>query len=116
VPSKKVMVTQYECAKCKYKWINWRNGKEGPKPKRCAKCKKWDWDEGYKSRTEKQLTRCLIEMEEDDTRYSEIDNIVYEIPTDICTTFLTVYPRPTVEELKSSVISNVVIPSSKCFV
>jgi hypothetical protein len=101
MPSRKVMATEYQCAKCGYRWINRRNGKEGSKPKRCAKCKKWDWDEGYKSRTEKQLTRCLIKIEEDDTRYSEIDDTIYEIPTDICTTFLTVYPRPTVEELRS---------------
>jgi hypothetical protein len=95
------MVTVYECAKCSYQWTNWKNGKEGSKPKRCANCKKWDWDEGYKSRTEKQLTRNLIKIEEDDTRHSEIDGTVYEIPTDICTTFLCISPRPTLEELRN---------------
>jgi len=42
-------------AKCGYKWINRINGKEGPKPKRCAKCKKWDWEEGYLSPLEKRI-------------------------------------------------------------
>ena len=101
MPSRKVMATEYQCAKCGYRWTNRRNGTEGPKPKRCSRCKKWDWDEGYKSRSEKELTRSLIKIEEDDTRHSEIDGTVYEIPTDICTTFLCISPRPTEEELRS---------------
>ena len=44
------------------KWINRVNGKEGSKPRRCAKCKKWDW-EGYLS-FEKQLRRDLLKIEE----------------------------------------------------
>jgi len=95
------MVTEYQCAKCSHRWINRRNGKEGPKPERCAKCKKWDWDEGYIPRVEKQLRRDLLKTEEDKTRHSEIDGTVFEIPTEICTTFLSIYPRPTEKELRS---------------
>src|SRR5215831_18613035 len=41
MPCRKIEVTEYQCAKCSYKWINWIKGKEGPKPKRCSNCKRW---------------------------------------------------------------------------
>lgn len=40
----RVEVNEYTCLLCDYKWINRRNGKDGPIPKRCAKCKKLDWN------------------------------------------------------------------------
>ena len=97
----KIEVTEYQCAKCSYKWINWINGKEGSKPKRCAKCKRWDWEEGYLSRIEKQLRRDLLEIEENQIKHSTLldGTGFYSISTDICATFLNVYPRPTVKEL-----------------
>ena len=83
MPCHKIIVTEYQCAKCSYRWINWIDGKEGPKPKRCAKCKRWDWDEGYLSRIEKQLRRDLLKIEESEIKYSTIDYTgLYSIPTD----------------------------------
>jgi hypothetical protein len=100
VPCRKVEVTEYECAKCKYRWINRINGKEGPKSKRCPKCKKWDWDEGHLSRFEKRLRRDLLKIEVNEIRFPAMEGTeLYSIPTDICATFLSLFPRPTVEEL-----------------
>ena len=102
VPSHKVEVTEYECAKYGHKWINRINGKEGSMPRRCAECKKWDWDEGKLSRNEKRLRRDLLKMEVNEIEYRKIDGTgLYPIPTDICATFLSISPRPTEEELKT---------------
>src|ERR687888_2523409 len=43
----RVEVNEYTCELCGYKWINRVNGKEGPVPKRCAKCKHRHWEKGY---------------------------------------------------------------------
>jgi hypothetical protein len=100
MPCRKVEVTEYECAKCSYKWINWINGIEGQTPKRCAKCKRWDWDEGKLSRIEKRLRREILKIEVNEIRFPGIGGTeLYSIPTDICATFLSLYPRPTVREL-----------------
>jgi predicted nucleic-acid-binding Zn-ribbon protein len=91
----------FECPKCSYKWINWINGKEGSKHKRCAKCKRWDWEEGYLSLPEKNLRRDLLEIEENEINHPTVQGTdFYSIPTDICATFLSIYPRPTEKELR----------------
>jgi hypothetical protein len=102
MPSRKVEVIEYECAKCSYKWINRINGKESPKPKRCAECKRWDWEEGYLSRIQKQLRRDLLKIEDNQIKYPTFfgDTAFISIPADICATFLSVYPRPTEHELR----------------
>ena len=71
---------------------------DGPKPTRCAKCKRWDWDEGYLSHAEKQLRRGILQIESTPTRHG---NLLPSITTDICATFLSLYPRPTLEELET---------------
>jgi hypothetical protein len=43
MPTLRIETIEYECAHCGYKWINRVNGKEGPVPKRCAKCKSPYW-------------------------------------------------------------------------
>jgi len=98
-----VEVTEYECIKCCYKWISRINGNEGPKPTRCPKCKRWDWDEGRLSRIEKRLRRDLLKIEYNEIKYTTAygDTGFSSIPTDICATFLNVTPRATVEELKT---------------
>lgn len=102
MPFRLIQVTEYECAKCGYNWINRINGKEGRKPKRCARCKKWDWEEGYLSRLEKPIRRDILEVEDNPIRYSTLEGTgLYSIPTDLCATFLSIYPRPTLEELRS---------------
>jgi hypothetical protein len=40
----RIEVNEYECLLCGYKWINRVNGKDGPIPERCAKCKKYGWN------------------------------------------------------------------------
>lgn len=101
--SRKVEVTEYECIKCSYKWISRINGNEGPKPKRCPKCKRWDWDEGRLSRIEKRLRRDLLKIEYSEIKYTTAygDTGFSSIPTDICATFLNITPRAAVEELKT---------------
>jgi hypothetical protein len=73
MPFHKIEVTEYECAKCSYKWINWINGNEGPKPRRCAKCKRWDWEEGYLSHIEKELRRDLLKIEENEINHPTVE-------------------------------------------
>jgi predicted Zn-ribbon and HTH transcriptional regulator len=41
-----IRIKEYECAKCGYKWIDRINGKDGPIPERCAKCKRVNWNGG----------------------------------------------------------------------
>ena len=47
MPVHKIEVSEYGCAHCGYKWINRVNGKDGPMPQRCAKCKRPNWNTGY---------------------------------------------------------------------
>jgi hypothetical protein len=102
MPSHKVEVIEYECAKCSHKWINWTNGKEGPKPKRCSRCKRSNWEEGYLSRIEKRLRLDLLKIEYSKIKYPTWigDSGFCSIPTDICATFLGIFPRPTEKELR----------------
>lgn len=41
-----IQVNEYRCQLCGYRWINRVNGKDGPIPKKCAKCKHQDWNKG----------------------------------------------------------------------
>jgi hypothetical protein len=83
MPIHKIEVLEYECAKCGYKWINRYNGKDGPKPKRCAKCKHKFWEQGLMSEQEKSWRRQLIKW-----HY-----------TPNCMEFLNTVPRPTIKEI-----------------
>jgi hypothetical protein len=107
MPCHKIEVTEYECAKCGYKWINRINGKDGPRPTRCAKCKNWDWEEGRMTSIEKHLRgnlrRILRRM------YPENYHQPYSVSPDDTTReskilvwrFLNwTSPRPTIEELQ----------------
>jgi hypothetical protein len=57
MPVSKIEVNEYRCIKCGYKWINRVNGKDGPIPKRCAKCKASNWDRDDISPEENGLRR-----------------------------------------------------------
>lgn len=50
MPIRRVEVNEYECIKCSYKWVSRVNGQDRPKPIRCAKCKRIDWNERYDAR------------------------------------------------------------------
>jgi predicted Zn-ribbon and HTH transcriptional regulator len=43
---------EYECDKCGYRWINRINGKDGPIPERCVKCKRSNWNGELEIETE----------------------------------------------------------------
>ena len=103
MPCHKIEVTEYECAKCTYKWINRINGQDGPKPIRCAKCKRWDWEEGYMSTIEKRLRRDLLRIESVETSHPTMfgERGFNIAPADLCASFLSIYPRPTVQELET---------------
>ena len=47
MPIHTIQVSEYQCAKCGYRWINRINGKDGPIPLKCAKCKRIHWNNPY---------------------------------------------------------------------
>lgn len=104
MPIHKIQVLEYECARCGYKWINRINGKDGPIPKNCAKCKRRYWksedqvhedittpaERGLRMRLyrfEGTLNRCLGEGRQ------------YR-PNELCEKFLNVDPKPNIHELQ----------------
>jgi hypothetical protein len=44
MPYRIVETKEYECIRCKYKWINRKNGDEKPAPKYCPSCKSSLWN------------------------------------------------------------------------
>ena len=82
MPIRTIQVSEYECVYCGYKWINRVNGKDGPKPKNCAKCKRFHWngksrEEGYNPITprERSLRVRLYKFEGYLNRtFGEVDN------------------------------------------
>ncbi len=103
MPVHKITIEEYECAKCGYKWVNNRkNGVNGDKPVRCAKCKRWDWDEGCLKPIERRLRYQLLRIEK--TVCTEIYTLFGPknkwTVTDLCIQFFAMYPRPTIDELK----------------
>ena len=57
MPILKIHVNEYECINCGYKCINRVNGKDGPVPKRCPKCKGSNWKRDEITPTENGLRR-----------------------------------------------------------
>lgn len=99
-----IEVTEYTCRRCGYKWINRRNGVDGPIPNRCAKCKKLHWDTPGISPKESGLrrrVRSLKELYENNIRYhsSLSSNVKYDWPDGLIDKFLNLNPRPTIQEL-----------------
>jgi hypothetical protein len=39
-----IEINEYECQRCGYKWTNRVNGKDGPIPRNCGKCKSAAWN------------------------------------------------------------------------
>ncbi len=90
---------------CKYKWINRINGKDGPIPNRCAKCKARNWNEGKITPEENGLRRRLRGMKKLYERVAE-DFLTSDPSISKCwdneltERFLGLCPRPTPEELR----------------
>ncbi len=97
----KVEVIEYECIKCRYKWINRVNGVDGPIPKRCSKCKRLNWNRGSPTPKEIGMRRRIRSLKQiyeyqsivvwrDEIHWSEA----------LIEKFLNLDPRPTIAELK----------------
>ena len=101
----KVEVNEYRCIKCGYKWINRYNGKEGPIPKRCAKCKKRNWDDEKEgiSPEENGLRRRIKGMKklyEYSSSYWNMPSVADYWNSGLSDKFLNLNPRPSVAELR----------------
>jgi hypothetical protein len=105
MPINKIQVSEYECIHCHYKWINRVNGKDGPIPKKCAKCKRMNWNgigegSGYDPITpeERSLRVQLAKYEGQHYLFKGIPGTQYG-PNELCKAFLNLNPRPNVVEL-----------------
>jgi hypothetical protein len=116
MPIQRIEVSEYQCIHCGYKWINRANGKDGPIPKKCARCKRPNWDTGnYMSAKEVGLRRRvqnlyrvyhlsvwrLTNSSLDPSTFSADDYLNREVVTK----FLNLDPRPTIEELRQVLFS-----------
>ena len=59
MPISRIELNEYTCVLCDYKWISRVNGKDGPIPKRCAKCKRQHWNKGEIDGLEKSYRDAL---------------------------------------------------------
>jgi hypothetical protein len=116
MPIQRIEVSEYQCIHCNYKWINRVNGKDGPIPKKCARCKRPNWNTGNNmSPKEVGLRRRVQNL------YSVYHDSVWRL-TDpslepstfsvddhldrkVVTRFLNLDPRPTIEELRQVLFS-----------
>jgi hypothetical protein len=101
----KVEVSEYICETCGYRWINRINGKEGPVPKRCTKCKSKNWNDEKISPQERGLRRRVRGFKE---LYDELEirsegtagkDAIIGWPNGLIEKFLNLKPRPTILEL-----------------
>jgi len=103
MPIQKIEVSEYECVRCGYKWINRVNGHDGPVPQKCAKCKRLGWNGGKEelvSPTERGQRRQIKYFERLYDNAGSYWNIEIDWPKGLCEKFLDINPRPTIEELK----------------
>ena len=104
----KIKVNEYQCVKCGYKQINRINGKDGPIPDRCAKCKKQNWNkkeddispEERGLRTQIRSTKNLYEYS---SLYRSNPTIAGFWNNELAEKFLHLNPRPTSTELRKVV-------------
>jgi hypothetical protein len=107
MPILKVEVNEYRCVHCDYIWTNRINGKEGSVPKRCAKCKRTNWNQGSINAKEVGLRRRIKGFNKlyfykyDD----KMRNLIKWNP-DVCGKFLNMEPRPTLEQLERVIYSS----------
>lgn len=101
MPMKKVEVIEYECIKCGYRWINRVNGVDGPIPKRCAKCKRTNWNQGSPTPKEIGLRRRIDSLK---TIYEYQSLALFRDKVNwtkgLTEKFLNLDPRPTMAELE----------------
>src|SRR5262245_24567693 len=120
MPTHRIEVSEYECIHCGYKWINRVNGKDGPVPKKCAKCKRMNWDTGYNedriSPKESGLRRRVKNLY--DIYHVAVWRVTRPLPDissftvddyldrKVVAKFLNLEPRPTVKELVKVLFSD----------
>ena len=102
MPVSKIQVNEYRCIKCGYKWINRVNGKDGPVPKRCAKCKTSNWDRDAVSPKENGLRRRIKgfkQLYKYAGSYWKDNSMADCWPGELTEKFLNLNQRPTITEL-----------------
>lgn len=104
----RVEVNEYRCIRCGYKWINRINGGDGPIPKRCAKCKKRNWNDKNEAITpeENGLRRRIKGMKklyEYSSSYWDMPSVADYWNSGLADKFLNLNPRPSVTELRQVV-------------
>jgi hypothetical protein len=100
MPIHRIEVSEYECRKCHYRWINRINGIDGTIPQRCAKCKRSTWNKKISSK-ENGLRRRINHLK---ALYEK--NIEdFSWPQKLTEEFLNLDPSPTVPELQQVLIS-----------
>jgi hypothetical protein len=108
-PIHNIQTKEYECTWCGYKWINRFNGKDGPILNYCAKCKRSNWNGGWAEAAAKAISPKERGLRR---RIKDLPNFYYTMSRsysdrilwvgwslDICKQFLSIEPRPTIEEM-----------------
>ena len=116
MPIQRIEVSEYQCIYCSYKWINRTNGKDGPIPKKCARCKRPNWNTGdYMSSKEVGLRRRVQNLYR--IYHVSVGRLTDPLPNlntfsvddylnrKVVTKFLNLDPRPTIEELRQVLFS-----------
>lgn len=101
MPIHNIGTKEYECGHCGWRWMNRRNGRDGPVPKCCANCKRTNWNDPSKAFTPEELgLRRKIKGFRNVYQYQR--NVDW--PYDISDVFLQIQnPRPTYRQLKNIV-------------
>ena len=89
----RITVNEYKCERCGYKWVNRRNGKDRPIPRKCAKCKRDNWDGPKYSPKERGLR----------SRIRFLKQLYPDLPDRLIDRFLDI--RPTITELRKVLYS-----------
>src|SRR5215207_1125599 len=105
----KILVSEYTCERCGWKWINRINGKDGLIPQRCASCKGRDWNRRRITPEEKGLRKRIRGFKRlyDYAEFLLKRRLGYDATInwqdDLIEQFLNLNPRPTISELKQVV-------------
>ncbi len=101
MPIHRVEVTEYECLRCNYRWINRMNGVDGPLPERCSKCKRPNWNTTTKTPEEIGLRKRIKYLNTLYENQSSYWNYSIDWNNGVADRFLNLDPRPSISELKS---------------
>jgi hypothetical protein len=100
-----IVTKEFTCNQCGYKWTNRFNGRDQPVPKRCSKCKSYNWNqEGENITAEEKSLRARIRGMKN--RYLNASttwmnaSIKNYWNNELVEKFLNLNPRPTVEQLR----------------